>query len=256
MAALPRVRVGAIDVASITESALADRVAAGWRAGRGGWIVTANVDIVRAATRDPALAALVAQAPLVVADGMPVVWAGRLAGIPIRERVTGASLVFTLSERAAAEGRSVYLLGGDEGVPEAAGDALMERYKGLWVAGAYSPPYGFETDPGLLREVVERVVAAAPDLVLVGLGFPKQERVIALLRPGLPRAWHLGCGAGIPMAAGRFSRAPEVLQRSGAEWLHRLALEPRRLARRYLVDDAPFAVRLLVQALRTRLRRG
>ncbi len=249
-----RVRVGAIDVMVITEAGLADTVAAGWRSRRGGWIVTANVDIVRAATRDPQLAALVAQAEVVVADGMPVVWAGRLAGAAIKERVTGASLVFTLSERAAAEGRSVYLVGGDEGVPEAAGRVLAERYPGLRVAGAYSPPYGFDADPGRLRKVVERVSAAAPDLVLVGLGFPKQERMIALLRAELPGAWHLGCGAGIPMAAGQFSRAPALLQRSGGEWLHRLALEPRRLARRYLVHDAPFALRLLAQGLRIRLR--
>ncbi|MFB4280691.1 WecB/TagA/CpsF family glycosyltransferase [Nonomuraea sp. MTCD27] len=253
-AASARVRVGAIDVMVITETELAETVAAGWRAGQGGWIVTANVDIVRAATRDPELAALVAQAQVVVADGMPVVWAGRLAGAAIRERVTGASLVFTLSERAAAEGRSVFLLGGDEGVPEEAGRVLAERYPGLRVAGAYSPPYGFDADPRHLREVAERVSATAPDLVLVGLGFPKQERVIATLRARLPAAWHLGCGAGIPMAAGQFSRAPALLQRSGGEWLHRLALEPRRLARRYLVHDMPFALRLLVQSLRIRLR--
>lgn len=249
-----RVRVGAIDVTAISEAGLADVVAAGWRAGHGGWIVTANVDIVRAAGRDPGLAALVAQADVVVADGMPVVWAGRLAGGAFGERVTGASLVYTLSERAAAEGRSVYLLGGDEGVPETAGRVLAERYPGLRVAGAYSPPYGFDADPRRLREIAERVSAAAPDLVLVGLGFPKQEHVIAMLRPELPAAWHLGCGAGIPMAAGQFSRAPELLQRSGGEWLHRLALEPRRLARRYLLHDAPFALRLLVQGLAIRLR--
>ncbi|MGI5284679.1 WecB/TagA/CpsF family glycosyltransferase [Nonomuraea polychroma] len=247
-------RVGAIDVSTITEAGLADRMAAGWRTGRGGWIVTANVDIVRAASRDPELAALVAKAEVVVADGMPVVWAGRLAGGAIGERVTGASLVFTLSARAAAEDRSVYLLGGDEGVPEAAGRVLVERYEGLRVAGAYSPPYGFDTDPGQVRDVVERVVDARPDLVLVGLGFPKQERVIVELRPHLPQAWYLGCGAGIPMAAGQFSRAPALLQRSGGEWLHRLALEPRRLARRYLLHDAPYALRLLAQALRIRLQ--
>ncbi|RVX46658.1 N-acetylglucosaminyldiphosphoundecaprenol N-acetyl-beta-D-mannosaminyltransferase [Nonomuraea polychroma] len=253
-AACTRVRVGGIDVSTITETGLADRMAAGWRTGQGGWIVTANVDIVRAASRDPELAALVAKAEVVVADGMPVVWAGRLAGGAIGERVTGASLVFTLSARAAAEDRSVYLLGGDEGVPEAAGRVLMERYEGLRVAGAYSPPYGFDTDPGQVRDVVERVVAVRPDLVLVGLGFPKQERMIVELRPHLPQAWYLGCGAGIPMAAGQFSRAPALLQRSGGEWLHRLALEPRRLARRYLLHDAPYALRLLAQALRIRLQ--
>lgn len=243
-----RVRVGAVRVMALTETEVADRVAAGWAAGTGGSIVTANVDIVRQAGRDPALAELVARATLVVADGMPVVWAARLSGLAVPERVTGASLVWTLSERAAAEGRSVFLVGGDPGVPETAGRALAARYPGLRVAGGYAPPYGFDTTPGGLRETVGQVVAARPGLVLVGLGFPKQERVIAALRPALPRAWYLGCGAGIPMAAGQFRRAPAGLQRIGGEWLHRLWLEPRRLARRYLWEDTPFALKVLATA--------
>lgn len=240
---------------AISEAGVAEHVSRGWSRGEGGAIVTANIDIVRAATRQPELAALIGTSDLVVADGMPVVWAGRLAGVPIPERVTGASLVFTLTERAALDGRSIYLMGGDHGVPEEAAAALSERYPGLRVAGTHSPPFGFDTDPVARRDVVARVVAAKPDLVLVGLGFPKQERVIVDLRAELPAAWHLGCGAGIPMAAGQFSRAPTVLQRAGAEWLHRLALEPRRLARRYLRDDAPFAIVLLAGALRSRFRR-
>ncbi|GAA3197521.1 WecB/TagA/CpsF family glycosyltransferase [Nonomuraea roseoviolacea] len=247
-------RVGAVHVMALTEAAVAEHVARAWAAGRGGAIVTANVDIVRAATRDPSLAELVAGSELVVADGMPVVWAGRLAGTAVPERVTGSSLVHTLSARAARAGRSVYLLGGDPGVPEAAAEALAARSPALRIAGALSPPYGFDTDPVAYREVIGQVVAARPGLVLVGLGFPKQERLIRDLRPDLPAAWFLGCGAGIPMAAGQFSRAPRALQRAGGEWLHRLALEPRRLARRYLRDDAPFALALLAGALLSRFR--
>ncbi|MBP2706426.1 WecB/TagA/CpsF family glycosyltransferase [Microbispora sp. RL4-1S] len=251
---VPRTRVGAVEVMALTETGVCDHVSRAWRENRGGSIVTANVDIVRAASRDPALAALVAEAELVVADGMPVVWAARLAGRPVPARVTGASLLFSLSERAAREGRSVFLLGGEPGVPDAAGRALAERYPGLCVAGAYAPPLGFDTDPGGMRETVEKVAAATPDLVLVGLGFPKQERTIAALRPHLPNAWYIGCGAAIPMAAGQFRRAPEGLQRLGGEWVFRLLLEPRRLARRYLREDAPFALTLLAGALRDRLQ--
>jgi len=100
------------------------------------------------------------------------------------------------------------------------------------------------------------VAETNPDLVLVGLGFPKQEHLIARLRPALPAAWMLGCGAGIPMAAGQFRRAPALLQRIGAEWLHRLVLEPRRLARRYLINDLPFAIALLARAAAGRTRRA
>ncbi|WP_440068080.1 WecB/TagA/CpsF family glycosyltransferase [Streptosporangium sp. OZ121] len=252
-AGFARVRVGAVEVMAVSEAELLDHVAAEWRRGRGGAIVTANVDIVRAATRDPALADLVTRSEIVVADGMPVVWASRLAGPAVPCRITGAALVHSLTGRAARENRSVYLLGGEPGVPEDAARVLAGRCPGLRVAGTCSPPFGFESTPDGMREVVEGVAATAPDLVLVGLGFPKQERVIEALREELPDAWYLGCGAGIPMAAGRFSRAPGPVQRVGAEWLYRLALEPRRLARRYLRDDAPFAVALLAGALRTRL---
>lgn len=258
MSQLPheRVRVGVVDVWAVREPDVVAHVVEGWRHGEGGAIVTANVDIVRAATRDPALGALVAESEVVVADGMPVVWAGRLAGVPVPERVTGASLVFTLCEAAAREGRSVYLLGGNPGIPEKAAGVLCERYPGLRVAGTDSPPFGFHADPVLAAEAVAKVVEAKPDLVLVGLGFPKQERVIRMLRAELPQAWYLGCGAGIPMAAGEFKRASGVVQKMGAEWVHRLALEPRRLAKRYLRDDLPFAVRLLAAAVKTRLGKG
>ena len=100
------------------------------------------------------------------------------------------------------------------------------------------------------------MVAAAPDLVFVGLGFPRQERLIERLRQELPDAWCLACGGGISMAAGVVSRAPRVLQRLGFEWVHRLVLEPRRLARRYLRDDLPFALALLVRSAVQRFKRS
>ncbi|AXB46713.1 WecB/TagA/CpsF family glycosyltransferase [Amycolatopsis albispora] len=249
-----RAKVGVLEIAALTETDLIDHVGHAWTRGDGGWIVTANVDIARAAARRPELAALIGQADLVIADGMPLVWAARIAGDHLPERVTGSSLVFSLSAAAAAAGRSVYLLGGEPGVPDAAADALTARYPALKVAGAHSPSFGFERDPGELAEVIEAVRGANPDLVLVGLGFPKQEHLIRRLREVHPDAWYVGCGAGIPMAAGEFSRAPERLQRLGGEWLHRLALEPKRLARRYFVDDAPFALRLLAGAALRRVR--
>ncbi|MGY1831477.1 WecB/TagA/CpsF family glycosyltransferase [Geodermatophilus sp. SYSU D01180] len=236
-------------IAALTESAVAEHVVASWDHGHGGWIVTVNVDILRVAARDPDLGRLVAAADLAVADGMPLVWASRLAGAPLPERVTGASLVETLAEAAALTGRSVFLVGGDPGVPEAAAAALVEQFPALVVAGTASPPYGFDRDEHQVLGLVERIAAARPDLVLVGLGFPKQERIIDRLRPLLPEAWLLGCGAGIPFAAGQFRRAPDAVQRMGGEWVHRLVLEPRRLARRYLVDDLPFALDLLSRAV-------
>ncbi|RZQ64236.1 WecB/TagA/CpsF family glycosyltransferase [Amycolatopsis suaedae] len=249
------VRIGVLDVLPLRERELVEHVDTAWRRGTGGWIVTANVDILRTAGRDAGAAALIGNADLVVADGMPLVWASRLAGTPVPERVTGASLVFSLSGAAARAGRSVYLLGGKPGVPEAAATALAEQHPGLRIAGTDSPPLGFQHTAATLEPVLRKVRDAEPDLVLVALGFPKQEHTIRRLRQLWPPAWYVGCGAGIPMAAGEFRRAPEVMQRMGAEWLHRLAQEPRRLARRYLVHDAPFALQLLAGAACTRVRR-
>ena len=243
-----RIRLGAAHLSVMREADVAARVAAGLAAGDGGWIVTVNIDILRAVTRTQELASLIGDATLTVADGMPLVWASRVAGDPLPARVTGASLVETLAAVTAAAGGSVYLLGGEPGVPDAAGEALMSRFPGLRLAGACSPPFGFDKDEEQVADAVRGVVASTPDLVLIGLGFPKQERLIAQLRPLLPRAWFLGCGAGIAFAAGTQRRAPDQVQRLGAEWVHRLALEPRRLAGRYLVHDMPFALTVLGRA--------
>jgi N-acetylglucosaminyldiphosphoundecaprenol N-acetyl-beta-D-mannosaminyltransferase len=244
----PRVRAGDLWLDALTEREVIGTVRAAWAAGRGGSIITVNVDVARTVARQPELAGLMAAGSLVVADGMPLVWAARIGGQPLPERVTGSSLVFSLSAAAAADHRSVYLLGGAAGVPDQAATALRARFPGLRIAGTDSPPFGFDrTDEGV-RRAVAAVAAAAPDLVLVGLGFPRQERLIERLRQVRPGAWYLGCGGGIPMAAGVTPRAAPLVQRAGLEWAHRLALEPRRLAGRYLRDDLPFAIGLLARA--------
>jgi N-acetylglucosaminyldiphosphoundecaprenol N-acetyl-beta-D-mannosaminyltransferase len=133
--------------------------------------------------------------------------------------------------------------------------ALQSRAPGLKIAGVAAPPVGFDACPDSLQQVIDSVVLAQPNLVLIGMGFPKQELMIRRLREVLPNAWYVGCGAGIPMAAGASRRAPESMQKLGLEWLHRLVQEPRRLARRYLRDDLPFALMLLAGAAVRRVRR-
>ncbi|GAB3911554.1 hypothetical protein GCM10029964_117750 [Kibdelosporangium lantanae] len=247
------VPIGPVRVDALTEAEVVDRVRRTW--GEGGWILTANVDIVRAISRDRDLVQLARTATMTVADGMPLVWAGRIAGDTIPERVTGCSLVHTLTAAAAEDGRSVYILGGAEGVPDRAAAALTSRSPGLRIVGVAAPPLGFDRTVASLRPVVDQVVAANPDLVLIGMGFPKQEMMIRRLREVLPTAWYIGCGAAIPMASGDSRRAPVPMQRLGLEWLHRLAHEPKRLARRYLRDDLPYALRLLAGAAVRRVRR-
>lgn len=238
-----QVRLAGVGFSALHEDDVVDRVTSGTR---GGWVVTPNLDILRMVDGDDQMRALVDAATLVVADGMPLLWASRLRGTPLPERIAGSSLVITISQQAARRGRSVYFIGGAPGVARRAGMVLAARFPGLVVAGDDCPPLGFESTPDGVTRIRDALCAAAPDIVFCGLGFPKQERLIAQLRPALPHAWFVGCGAGIPFAAGAVARAPAWMQRWGLEWMHRLGAEPRRLFRRYVVDGIPYAIRLLV----------
>jgi len=243
-----RVRMSNFWLDALTEREVIGRVREAWAAGYGGSIIPVNVDVIRMVNREPDLAELLDAGSLVVADGMPLLWAARAGRQVLPERVTGATLMFSLSEAAAADRRSVFVLGGAEGIPEKAAQALSARFPDLRVAGVDSPPFGFDKTQEGMQQVISAVAAAAPDLVFVGLGFPRQERLIKRLRQARPGAWYLACGGGIPMAAGVVRRASPLVQRLGLEWVHRLVNEPRRLGRRYLRDDLPFAIGLLVRA--------
>jgi N-acetylglucosaminyldiphosphoundecaprenol N-acetyl-beta-D-mannosaminyltransferase len=241
-----RVNLDGAQVHAITESHVVQVVRRALRRGDGGRIVTPNVDIMRRVRHDAEVRAILAGATLVVADGMPLVWASRLGSTPLPERVTGSSLIWSLSAGLAADERSVFVVGGDsETIAGRAVRRLARANPGLRVAGHLSPAYGFDRDRRRFAEVCDAVADARPDLVFVGVGFPKQERVISRLREQLPRAWFLGCGMAVNWVAGVQRRAPVWMQRTGLEWTHRLCTEPRRLAQRYLRHDAPYALRLL-----------
>ncbi|WP_433245657.1 WecB/TagA/CpsF family glycosyltransferase [Streptosporangium sp. CA-135522] len=248
-----RVHVAGLAIDPMTEGEVVDHVVAALKRGEGGHLVTPNVDIGWAAAHDPEARRIIESADLVVADGMPLVWAAKLLGTPVPGRVAGADLIWSLAEAATFYRYPIYLLGGPPGVAGQAAARLTDRYPGLLVAGTDAPPYGFETSAESRAKVKDTVVAAAPRLVFVGLGFPKQDRLIASLRQELPGAWFVGCGAAIAFAAGTVPRAPVWMQRAGLEWLFRLLNEPGRLARRYLLHDVPFALWLLTTCLFRRL---
>jgi N-acetylglucosaminyldiphosphoundecaprenol N-acetyl-beta-D-mannosaminyltransferase len=220
---------------------------------RPGWVLTVNLDILRRWRLDGEFRSLVEGATLRLADGMPLVWASRIAGEPLPERVAGSDLIWSLSQAAAQDRRSLYLLGGNPGSAAAAAGVLAERYPGLRISGTHCPPMGFESDPAQLRAIHASLLLAQPDLVLVALGSPKQDRLIAQLRPLLPRAWWVGVGISFSFVSGEVRRAPAWARRCGLEWLHRLTQEPGRLARRYLVHGLAFAARLFAWALAARL---
>jgi exopolysaccharide biosynthesis WecB/TagA/CpsF family protein len=413
--AFDRVHLDGTGIDRITEDEVVAVVRESLAHGRGGRIITPNVDILRRASADPGVRRHLDDADLIVADGMPLVWASRLGGSPLPERVAGSSLIWSLSEGLGRDARSIFIIGGTPaapatsatpattatrdtsaagGTPAASGtpatvgtratatgtaaatgtapgrgpahrrtsraagppappgqapagshrrlsdaettvetsredpvpaaeshtgvrppegrgagartatkvrtvgrtvdrdrtrrsdssgvtsaavkaalgavaavkaariagkdgaaraaDRLTDAFPGLRIAGTLSPDYGFEEDEATYADFCATVVAARPDLVFVGLGFPKQELVIERLRPHLPNSWFVGCGAAVNFVAGDIERAPLWMQRTGLEWAHRLGIEPRRLAGRYLRHDAPYALRLLARAPRRR----
>ena len=248
-ATLPTVRLGGVELHQITEERVIETILAELECGRGGVVVTPNLDHLHRAQKNMTFAALVAEADLVVADGMPLVWASRLKGTPLPERVAGSNLISSLSRAASQAGRRVFLLGGDPGTAEGAARVLRGRHADLNVVGTHCPPKGFEYDSAQMALIVDKLVAARPDIVFVALGSPKQEQLINTVRRSLPGAWWLGVGISFSFLTGQVRRAPGWMQRNGLEWLHRLYQEPRRLIKRYLVVGLPFASRLAARAV-------
>jgi N-acetylglucosaminyldiphosphoundecaprenol N-acetyl-beta-D-mannosaminyltransferase len=210
--------------------------------GEGGAVFTPNVDHVVLADEDAGLRDSYSRVNLSLADGMPMLWAARLLGKPLPEKVSGSDFVPLLLERAAERGWRVYFLGGAPGVAALARDKLRERLPRLEVVGVDAP----RIDPGDPVEVRDRLVdgirATAPHLVLVALGAPKQEVWIDRTRDALRPAVLLGVGASLDFVAGTVARAPRWMSNAGLEWLYRLSREPRRLWKRYLVRDPKFIV--------------
>ena len=231
-----RFRIGRLsaDVLRLTEAV--DRIEALVEAGKGGSVFTPNVDHVVNAERLPAFARAYARADLSLADGMPLVWVSRLRGPALPERVAGSDLASPLLQRAAARRWRVFLFGGTDGAAEIAAQKL--RGDGVDVVGAISPQV---TSEGVApSESVDVLRAARPQLLLVGLGSPKQELFIDAIRGQLPATVAFACGAVIDFLAGKVPRAPRWMARAGLEWAYRLGREPRRLWRRYLVNDPAF----------------
>lgn len=242
-----RVVIAGLPIARLNTKEVVDRIFGGLSSGRGGWIVTANLDFIQRASQDAYARELYSQADLIVADGAPLLWAARLMGRPLPDRVAGSDLVWILAERAAREDRSLYLLGGNGNDAHAAAEELKQRYPGLRISGVSNPWLSSPPTAAELSSVRDEILTAKPDLVYAGFGSPKQELVIKALRDDLPSAWLMGCGISLSFIAGSVPRAPVWMQKSGLEWIHRMLTEPRRLGPRYL-RNIPYALKLLWNA--------
>jgi N-acetylglucosaminyldiphosphoundecaprenol N-acetyl-beta-D-mannosaminyltransferase len=245
--------LGPVRVDAVTCAEALDAVEALVRAGKGGAVFTPNVDHVMIAHEDAQMRDAYARVDLSLADGMPLLWASRMLGAGLPEKVSGSDFTPLLLERAAERAWRVYFVGGAPGVAARARDLLVERLPGLNVVGVDAPRFAVTDTRESQASLVATVRAAKPDIVLVAFGAPKQEVWIDLVRDELRPAVLLGVGASLDFIAGTVSRAPRWVSHSGLEWLYRLSREPRRMWRRYLVRDPKFLL-VLGRALRERAR--
>ena len=244
----PRVNVLGVGVSALTmDSAL--RIIDGWIArGEHHYVCVTGVHGVMESQRDAVLRGIHNAAGLVTPDGMPLVWLSRLKGQRFVERVYGPDLMLEVCARSVSRGYRHFFYGGGDGVAERLADRLRARVPGLTVAGTATPPFRL-LSAAEEADVERRINDAGPNIVWVGLSTPKQERWMHTHVGRLDAQVLVGVGAAFDFHAGLKKQAPRWMQRSGLEWLFRLRTEPRRLWRRYLVNNPWFLWCIALQAL-------
>ncbi len=215
------------------------------------YVVTPNAQLTVILQKDIHFREICDKAFLCVPDGVPLLWAAKLMNSPLKERVNGTDLFEQLCEVSAKNGFKVFLLGGRPQSANKAAQTLSRRHPKLNIVGTYCPPYGFEDDDSELAAIEQTIKKAAPDILFVGLGSPKQEKWIDAYHKKLDIPISIGIGASFEFVSGTVNRAPKWMQKTGLEWLFRLATEPRRLWKRYLIGNLIFVWLVLKQKLST-----
>ena len=201
------------------------------------YVVTPNVDHIVQLETNKELQAVYENAALILTDGKPLLWIAKWYKTPIKEKISGSDLFPLLCRLSANRGYKMFFLGAAEGVAAKAAKNLCERYEGLKVVGTYSPPFGFENDKDEIEKIKQMLKSAAPDILIVGLGCPKQEKFMYRYCKELGVPISFGLGASFDFEAGNIKRAPRWMADHGLEWLFRITQDPKRMAKRYLVDD-------------------
>ncbi|MBV8033901.1 MAG: WecB/TagA/CpsF family glycosyltransferase [Pelomonas sp.] len=207
------------------------------RSGRPHQHVVVNVDKIVKAQHDEELRRIINDCALINADGMPVVWASRWLGKPLKERVAGVDLFEALMRRSAQTGWRVYLLGARDEVVQGVKDLYERKYPGLTVAGARDGYWQAGEDEAVARQIAD----ARPDILFVAISSPKKEQFLGRYQAMMKVPFAMGVGGTFDVAVGRVRRAPVWMQRSGLEWFYRFLQEPRRMFRRYFIEDMAFA---------------
>lgn len=201
------------------------------------YVVTPNVDHIVRLEKDEELQKVYKNASLILTDGKPLIWISKWYKTPIKEKISGSDLFPRVCQLAANKNYTMYLLGAAEGVADTAAKNLMKKYPGLNIVGTYSPPFGFEKNKQEMNKIKTQIQDVHPDILIVGLGCPKQEKFMYYHCKELGVPISFGLGASIDFEAGNIKRAPKWISNHGLEWLYRFSKEPKRLFKRYFVDD-------------------
>ena len=201
------------------------------------YVVTPNVDHIVRLEKDAELQKVYKNASLILTDGKPLIWISKWYRTPIKEKISGSDLFPKVCELSANKNYTMYLLGAAEGVADTAARNLMKKYPGLNIVGTYSPPFGFEKNEQEINKIKAQIKDVHPDILIVGLGCPKQEKFMYYHCKELGVPISFGLGASIDFEAGNIKRAPKWMSEHGLEWLYRITQDPKRLVKRYLVDD-------------------
>lgn len=201
------------------------------------YVVTPNVDHIVRLEKDEELQKVYKNASLILTDGKPLIWISKWYKTPIKEKISGSDLFPRVCQLAANKNYTMYLLGAAEGVADTAAKNLMKKYPGLNIVGTYSPPFGFENNKQEMNKIKTQIQDVHPDILIVGLGCPKQEKFMYYHCKELGVPISFGLGASIDFEAGNIKRAPKWMSNHGLEWLYRFSKEPKRLFKRYFVDD-------------------
>lgn len=201
------------------------------------YIVAINVDVVMKIESDSYLKQITDEAEMVLVDGQPLVWVAKMHKKPVKAKISGSDLVPLLCKKAADKGYTVYILGGKDGIAEKAKKRLEKKHPNIKIVGTYAPPMGFEKSEEEINKVNKKISEANPDLLIVCFGCPKQEKFIYENYQKYDATVSVCAGATVDFLAGNIKRAPKWMSKCGLEWLYRFFKEPKRLFKRYFVDD-------------------
>ena len=241
----PRLNIGHLAIDQLTFPEAIQAIGELVDAHQGGYVFTANVDHVVLAETNTRFRDAYQKATISVVDGMPIVWASRMLDVSLPERIAGSDLILPLVKLGAERKWRIFLLGAGPGVAEKVGRQFQTQYPGIEVVGWDSPMVNLDAGDAQNDPIVARIREQDPHLLFVALGSPKQEVWISQVAQKLGPTVAIGIGAGFDFIAGTAKRAPEWIARSGFEWLYRLTHEPKRLWRRYILNDSQFGVILL-----------